>query len=350
MLLKSPKFKSLLLSAVALSLPESSLVVGEEIGCCGSVEQSCADATSADASSDDLVEDADAAAGVAPPVIFSAPPPTGEITGARSSLAFPSLRLSLPKITLETPELSFSGFGRGRRGAQMNIDSASAPVSHGNPLLFGHIPTGLGQPTANPNAARTPAPDDRDQASPLGAPANNGNCGDLGLNSRRNAPVRSSQQHGVAAATRQATGGNDPWKASGDVRVEECQKQVADLSAQIQGLQVAVLKLAELQEVRTSSPSQPTRRPSRVDPWSDTSEESREQGRETEKAQAERIAYLEAKLQERTIASESADQPAGDPIERPPVKASNSVSTVGAVATTARPTILNRLGGLMSKR
>lgn len=343
MLLKCSKFRSLLFGIVASSFLESRPVVGDEVGCCGSEEPS-----SADASSDDLSEEGVGQTGLAPSVIFSAPPPTGEIAGARMSLAFPSLRLSLPKITLETPELSLNGFGRSRRGAQMNIDSSSAPVSQGNPLLFGHIPTGIGQSTGTPNAPAQSTPDSGDQASPACAPANKRNCGELSSKSRRDSSVRRNHHIGIANATRIGTGDCDPWRTSSE-GVEECKQQVADLSSQIQDLQVAVLKLAELQESRATSTGDT--RPSRVDPWQEPSRAGVDEFRETARVQAERIAYLEAQLEALSSASGGADQPVAPPRGNAAPAATNSGRSNVATATSAsRAKIFNRLGGLMSSR
>ena len=101
------------------------------------------------------------------PTMFAAPTPTGEISGARNSIALPSLRISLPKLSLETPEFRLSGFTRFRREPQMQLDGNVAAAAHTNPLLFGQLHHSTAQ---RPAAAAAPSPEPA-AAAPAVAPA-----------------------------------------------------------------------------------------------------------------------------------------------------------------------------------
>lgn len=121
------------------------------------------DTTSAPARQPGGVPFTGAAARPAAPVMFAAPTPTGEIAGARNSIALPSLRVSLPKISLETPELRLSGFTRFRREPEMILDGAAAARSHVNPLLMGQLAgAGLQQQQPRPDTTSASAEPDED--------------------------------------------------------------------------------------------------------------------------------------------------------------------------------------------
>lgn len=109
-------------------------------------------------------------AAAAPPVMFAAPTPTGEISGGRNSISLPSLRISLPKLCLETPEVRFSGFTRHRREPQMQLDSATAAASHMNPLLMGQL-TGAGVQQRQPAVAAPAKAPPAEPAPATAAPA-----------------------------------------------------------------------------------------------------------------------------------------------------------------------------------
>lgn len=91
----------------------------------------------------------------AAPAMFAAPAPSGEISGERRGLTFPALELTLPAITVQTPQLRFLGSSRQRRDAHMQLDSARAPMATGAPALYSPL-TGAGLPLMQ--AAGAPAP------------------------------------------------------------------------------------------------------------------------------------------------------------------------------------------------
>lgn len=99
------------------------------------------------------------------PVMFAAPAPSGEIAGARRSIALPSLTVSIPKISIETPEFRINGWRKFRRDAQMQVDEATAPAATGNPVLFGQLMATQNQ-TARPFNDQTARPSNDRTASP----------------------------------------------------------------------------------------------------------------------------------------------------------------------------------------
>lgn len=151
------------------------------------------------------------------PVLFAAPTPTGEITGSRSSFELPSVRMTLPKIALETPSLRLNGGARVRRNPQMDIDGAVAGVASGPPIVHGPL---LGAGYTSAAQSRTAAP----QAAPK-------------------------------AAAQDAPAGTPSDSPADDRCVDPCtlreqQEEVRQLTQQVEQLQGILLQLTESQAVK----------------------------------------------------------------------------------------------------
>lgn len=266
------------------------------------------------------------AVAAASPTMFAAPAPTGEIAGGRSSIALPSFRISLPKISMETPELCLHGFTRFRPDPQMMIDGAAAPASHNNPLLFGQLTgasaqqtqSGTRRPAAAAPAAAAPA-----AAAPAAPAAAAEGC--TSLESQRvqdltmqifelqklayQSGADPGARTGVAqplpsqAGVTMISAKNDPWQNSAEFQLNAFEQQVAGLESQILELQKLVEKLA----TQDASESQPAPKSSAshvqpsnaVNPWSRDQQEIDAAAQESTIAaqQAQRIALLEAKLE-----------------------------------------------------
>lgn len=269
---------------------------------CG--ESNCCRPGTASAAAAPGQENAAAAAqAYAAPTMFAAPAPTGEISGARSSLGLPALRLSLPRITLETPELTLHGFSRMRRDPQMSIDGATAPASQQSPLLFGQLTGVTAQGTVAPARTANPGP----AAAAPAADEPSDNCVEegclTGASQNRN---RTGPPAQVASHSRQTASGatrENFWKTPAERQTEEYREQVAELESQISELQSLVRVLIETKKNETTpiqheTPAN-TRKSQVINPWK--SEDSRApvppvRHPDAALAQAERIAALEAEL------------------------------------------------------
>ncbi len=291
---------------------------------------------------------------VAPPVIFSSPPPTGEIAGARNSLTLPSLRISLPKLTFETPECSWGGFSRGKRAPQMNIDSASAPMSHNNPLLFGHIPTSPSQNTGASNAPQsTPDSDNR----PASEPATQEGCGAIRYRSKSGvrselAAENTGRQRRFENSYAPSRGEMaDPWENTEHATMQKCQRDMVELTEQLTNLQNAVLKLAEAQQAANQQPSKPSQKSRLVDPWDDSHADSTVNvASDIVNEQARRIAFLETRIEELSRERATLNNPvqpeAATEVHKDKAAAGNGSQSPKSL----RPSILGRMSGMITKR
>jgi hypothetical protein len=284
---------------------------------CG--EKSCCRPPAADAAAAAAPAEDDEPATVAPgrPAVFTAPAPTGEILGARHSLGLPSLRISLPKMTFETPEFSWQGFSRGRREAQMQLDGATAPVSHQEPLLFGQLAGSAAAAPAQTRPART-APAETAPANVAPAP-----CTPEGCLSSLQDPQRkrleqqvmelqalvehlAKQKGAVASQDSAATVSQnlfpeEKWESAADIQVRQYRQHVAGLESQILELQKLVEQLAAQKAAAPELPEtakEPVRKRSRsIDPWTEGEEtETLPKQEVADSSQAERIAMLEAQI------------------------------------------------------
>lgn len=161
--------RSILIAVASLSL-NTAIVPADWYSDCDSCVPAATTnpASSNPAPADDEPESQPAATFVNPrPAVFAAPAASGEVAGGRKSLGLPSLRITMPRITLETPEFRFNGFTQYRRDAHMQIDSANAPVSHMDPAIYGNlVGASIGAnatqstPSSSNNAGSTPAGND----------------------------------------------------------------------------------------------------------------------------------------------------------------------------------------------
>lgn len=330
-------------------------------------------------------DDEGAAAAAAAPTMFAAPAPTGEIAGGRSSIALPSFRLSLPKISLETPELCLHGFTRFRRDPQMMIDGAAAPASHHNPLLFGQL-TGASAQQTQPrrSAAAAPAAPAPAAAAPAAAAPAEGCTSDgcTSLETQRiqdltrqvlelqklacqssadpNARTRVTPVSLSQAGAPMVPAKTDPWQNSAEFELKACEQQVAGLESQILELQQLVEKLAK--QGVSASPTVPKSSASHgqpsnaVDPWSREQQETDEAAQQSTIAaqQAERIALLEARLEQfekmnsasRVAVAEEVD------IAEPLIKSEQQQTRKPTTETRSktRTSVLDKLGMSLSRR
>ena len=354
---------------------------------------SCAEAAPANAApaaaapADEAPADEGAVAAAAP-TMFAAPAPTGEIAGGRSSIALPSFRISLPKISLETPEFCLHGFTRFRRDPQMMIDGAAAPASHNNPLLFGQL-TGASsqQAQSSPRRSAAAAPASPPPASPPpaaaapAAPVPPEGCASIEsqkvqdltrqIFELQKLAYQSSVDPSATTNFPQTLPGqvgapmvaakNDPWQNSAEFQLKACEQQVAGLESQIRELQKLVEKLAtpgmsESQPAPKSSAShgQPSKA---LDSWNRDQQEIDDADRESTIAaqQAQRIALLEARLEqfEKMHSSsrvEVSDDAAG--VAEPFIKTEQQQVRRPAAEnkSKARTSMLDKLGMSLSRR
>lgn len=316
----------------------------------------------------------------AQPMMFAAPAPTGEIAGGRSSIALPTFRISLPKISMETPELCLHGFTRFRRDPQMMIDSAAAPASHNNPLLFGQL-TGASAQQAQPGTRRSAAPATAAPAAAApaaAAPAEGCTSSEsqkvqeltrqifelqkLAYQSGLDPSARTSAAPSLPgqASVTMVSAKNDPWQNSAEFQLKACEQQVAGLESQIQELQKLVEKLAtqRMSESQTAPKSSASHgQPSEaVDPWSRDQQEIDEAVEQSTIAaqQALKIALLEAKLEEfeKTLSAGkvdvSDDGGIAEPLIRPAQQQARKPAAENKVRT--RTSMLDKLGMSLSRR
>lgn len=255
-------------------------------GDCGRPQRAsgCADASPAGAPAAepaDADDEPEAAMAPVAPTMFAAPTPTGEIHGARSGIGLPSLRFTIPRISIETPELSVLGFSRSRRDAHMQVDGSTAPASAQNPLLFGHIPSGVQsfQPSQGERASAAPA-----DATPADAEG----C----------SSIEARRRQMLAKKNRPSKPAEDGWVASSAVESRQRDEQISQLADQVSELQRAVALLAELKaaeaENNTTRAPSPKRQARAIQPWSQTEVAAQED--ELLQKQAERIRELEERL------------------------------------------------------
>jgi len=313
----------------------------------------------------------------AQPTMFAAPAPTGEIAGGRSSIALPSFRISMPKISLETPEFCLHGFTRFRRDPQMMIDGAAAPASHNNPLLFGQL-TGASAQQTQTGTRRSAAAAPATAAPATAAPAE----GCTSIESQRvqdltrqifelqKLAYQSSADPSSRASDVQALPGqagvtmisakNDPWQNSAEFQLKACEQQVAGLESQILELQKLVEKLAtqnasESQTAPKSSASH-VQPPNGGDPWSRDQQEIGAADQESTIAarQAQRIALLEAKLEqfEKMHSASRADVSDEAGIAEPLIKPDQQQARKPTAEnkSKARTSMLDKLGMSLSRR
>jgi len=314
--------------------------------------------------------------------MFAAPAPTGEIAGGRSSIALPTFRLSLPKISMETPELCLHGFTRFRRDPHMMIDGAAAPASHNNPLLFGQL-TGASaqqtQPGARRSAAAAPAAAAPATAAPAAAaPAEGCTSSEsqkvqeltrqifelqkLAYQSSADPSARTSvaQPLPSQAGVTMVSAKNDPWQNSAEFQLKACEQQVAGLESQIMELQKLVEKLAtqDVSEPQTAPKSSASHvLPSKtVNPWSRDQQEFDEATQESDIAdqQALKIALLEAKLEQfekmnsasKVVVSD--EDGSAEPLIKPTQQQARKPAADNK--SKARTSMLNKLGMSLSRR
>lgn len=281
---------------------------------CG--EKSCCRPLAADTAAAPAEDDQPATVAPGRPTVFAAPAPTGEITGARHSLGLPSLRISLPKLTFETPEVAFLGFSRGRREAQMHLDGAAAPVSHQDPLLFGQLAGGTVQSRAgSAPAASAPANTAPAEAAPAGCTPEGCMSGLQRQQLQQQVMELQALVEHLAkqqgAMTPQESVSRDSqnlfpeekWESAAEIQVRQYRQHVAGLESQITELQKLVEQLAAQKAAAqepTETVKEPVRKRSRaIDPWKEEAEPESLSGSElADRNQAERIAMLEAKLAE----------------------------------------------------
>lgn len=105
------------------------------------------------------------------PAMFAAPTPSGEISGERRGFSLPALELTLPSITLQTPQLRVLGAARHRRDAYMTVDGGRAPLVSGAPAMYAPV-SGAGFPItqAAPGVVRLNAAPEQAEAPAAPAP------------------------------------------------------------------------------------------------------------------------------------------------------------------------------------
>lgn len=364
--------KSLLAYSVALTASLSSTALAsEDCQCrkCQEKQMSCAAQPSAAAAAPgDGDNEEEPVAAVAAPTMFSAPSPTGEVTGARSGIGLPSLRLTMPRLSIETPELSVLGFSRSRRDAQMHIDAAAAPASPQSPLLFGQIQSNL----HSNGAAAAASPSRTKKDDPGAAAAGPSDEGCTSLESRKVELLTRqvnelqkllAQQNAASGAAPQKVAesapSTDPWASSRASEVAECEQSVAELSAQLSELQRLVTQLAELQAAEPQLKAVPQAsipKAKKVNPWQEPTTEPRDEEatpvNDPDKVllseQAERIARLEAQL---------AKLSNPEPVQQASHEQVDSVAGVAKLPSqlettsqTPRKSVLSRIGSSRSRR
>ena len=107
------------------------------------------------------------------PVNFTAPTPSGEVAGARRSFGLPSLHISLPKVSFETPEFKLNGWTQFRRDPHMVLDGGTAPMAQNNPVLFGQLAGATMQQSSQPRNSVAPSKgkdDSQNQTAPSNPP------------------------------------------------------------------------------------------------------------------------------------------------------------------------------------
>lgn len=106
----------------------------------------------------------------APPVMFAAPPLSGEISGATNSVGIRGFGMTMPEIRLQLPTLHLPSLVRSSRSPEMAVDGGRAPMVNGNPTIFGPLANAGMANFVTQSAAITGSASPR-QASPAPAPA-----------------------------------------------------------------------------------------------------------------------------------------------------------------------------------
>lgn len=212
-------------SAVACLLGLTTTSWGIDFPCVGGRclprSASAAPAEPAAAPADEEEPEAAQVAAASGPVMFTAPAPSGEVQGARSSFLLPSIEFSLPSLSLGLPQFRLMGMGRNRREAHMKLDQGTAPMANGAPAVYGPL---------------------------LGA----------SLQSRAAAPAAAASPNAAPAAVAPAS---NNWVDPCALR--EQQEEVRQLTQQVQQLQGFLLQLAEQQAATQSADARDEEQPAR---------------------------------------------------------------------------------------
>jgi hypothetical protein len=102
-------------------------------------------------------ESAPAQPAVAAPAVFSAPPPSGQISGESNSIGMQGLGIHFPEFTLQFPTIQLPSMVRYRRNPEMQIDRSRAPMVAGAPALYAPLATSA-QAAAPQSAPAAPQP------------------------------------------------------------------------------------------------------------------------------------------------------------------------------------------------
>ncbi len=99
-----------------------------------------------------------AVAAAAAPVTFTAPPVSGEVTGATSGYGLRLPSLTIPEMRLHLPTLHMPSIVRTSRGPEMSVDPGRAPGATGTPAAYGPLMNAGFHGTQHQVASAAPAP------------------------------------------------------------------------------------------------------------------------------------------------------------------------------------------------